>query len=642
MADREREPPSSRRRLQPAATLAILAIATLLAYSRVLDGEFQFDDATAVVENAAIRDLGRFVRQDLLGGFATTGRPVTQLTFAVDYAVGGLGVRAYHRTSVALHLAVAALVFLLTRKTLRRLGGSQADGLAAWTAGLFALHPLQSQAVSYLSQRAEVLASLFYLLACLLLLEAEERGATRRGALAFAGALVAFVLGLGSKQIVVTFPAAFLLYAAAFPRRGTGEATAAPARRIGRSVALAAPFLLLSAVYSAVQLGALRADTGVGFDLPSLGPWRYLLTQLRVILVYLRLLVWPAGQNLDYAFPAADTLLEPRTLLAALGLSTLVASALWGWRWSRSAGGEVPARALARLAAFGLFWFLLLLAPTSSVVPIRDVIEEHRVYLASWGVLLAFAAAARLVYVRLAGSGEAPRRAMAAAALGLWAVLGVATYQRNAVWETSLALWRDVVAKSPTKARAHENLGHALHRAGDSRGAAAEYVTALRLAADGSVPRAKLLNNVGASLLELGRLDEAVSFLSSALAEAPNDLRLLCNLAMSWLGKGELDAAEATARRAASLYPDDPGARNALGQILARKGDRTAAAAQFALEARLNPDAVTQVRGAAIAQERAGDVPGACASWERLLSMRPGADQEELARRRLAALGCPR
>jgi len=620
----------------------LLTGATALAYSSSIRGEFQFDDTTAVAENVAIRDLGELVRTGILRGYAQAGRPITELTFAVDFARSGLDVFAYHLTNLSAHLAVVALLFLITRRTLRRVGWPAPDGLALWISGLFALHPVQSQAVSYVSQRAEVLASLFYALALLLLLDAEERGASRRGVASYVGALLAFVLGLGSKAIAVTLPAAWLLYLACFPPAEPGASEAGPSRRWAGRGARVAPFLLLSALYAAVQLSSLRSAVGAGFDLPSLDPLRYFLTQLRVVLVYLRLLVWPAGQNLDYELPVASGLLEPRTLLPALALAALLLAALWCWAWSRREGPPASTRRAARLFAFGFLWFLVLLAPTSSVVPLRDVIEEHRVYLASWGVLTALAAAASLLFDRLAGGGANAARVKRVVAVGLCAAAGVALFQRNAVWESRVSLWRDAVAGSPTKARAHENLGHALYLAGDLRGAAVEYRAALRFGADGTVPMSKLLNNVGASLMEIGRLDEAADFLSNALTVAPDDVRLLNNLAMTRLWKGDLDAALATARRAVARFPGDPGAHNALGQVLLKRGDPAGAAEQFALEASLNPDLALQLRSAATAQERAGDVGGACASWGQLLRMRPGVRDEELARGRLAALRCRR
>lgn len=403
---------------------------------------------------------------------------------------------------------------------------------------------------------------------------------------------------------------------------------------------LAAPFVALSTLFAVVQLRNLGAAGGAGFDIPSLGPAPYLLTQLRVVLFYLRLIVWPAGQNLDHEFRVSGGILEPATLAAAVALSGLLALAAWGWRSSRAAAEGTTSAKAARLSAFGLLWFLLVLAPTSSLVPLKDVVEEHRVYLASWGVLLAGAGAAAALWRRLdAAKPRAPGVAFALAALPAVA-LGVALHERNGVWDSRVSLWRDVVSKSPTKARAHENLGHALHRAGDERGANAEYWAALRLGSDGSVPMAKLQNNVAVALMEAGRLEEAAAFLEEALTGASGDALLLDNLAMTRLWRGELDAALAVARRSVALHPDDPGAHDALGRILSRRGDEAAAAREYAIEAALDPNVARRLRAAGLDRERRGDATGACAAWTRLLAMRPGAMQEREAAAHVAALGC--
>jgi len=589
-----------------AGALALAGLLTAAAYSNALSGEFQLDDDSAVVENEAIRDLGAL----LSGRLLEVGRPVTAVTFALDHAVAGLDVRAYHRTSLLLHLATAALVALLARRLLRRLAWPGPDGLALFVAGLFALHPVQSQAVSYVAQRSEVLASLCLLLSLWLLLSAEEARPWSRASLArLGGALLAAGLALGAKSIAVTVPAAYLLTSALFPAPapapGVGSGAGGPVTWRTR-LALAAPMTLLAGLAGARELASLGAAVGAGFDLPSLGPARYALTELAVMVRYLELLVWPTGQNLDYAFPLAAWPLEARTLRSGLLLLALSVAAGALLRWSFREPATTSRRA-ARLAGFGVAWFFLLLAPTSTVVPLADVIEEHRVYLASFGILLALGAGAGLALERLGGPASRWRQAAPILGLATWLAAGLALHQRNEVWTTRLSMWRDVVAKSPGKARAHENLGHALHLAGDPRGAALAYSTALRYAADGSVPYAKLVANVGASLLEFGRIPEAVRLLSQGLERAPDDPRLLGNLAVAHLQAGNLDAAETTARRAAARWPGDAGARQALALVLDRRGDRPAQA---------------------------------CAAWGSYLAIRPGPEGEALARGRLASLGC--
>lgn len=619
--------------------MAVLAAATVAAYSNSLDGEFQFDDTTAVVENLAIRDLGVFLRGHFLQGFASGRRPVTDLTLAVDYALGGLDVAAYHATNVLLHLAVVALVFFFTRRTLRRLDFTDGDALSWWIAGLFALHPVHSQAVAYVAQRSEVLASAFYVAALLLLLHAEERRLTARGVAYYVAALLSFALGLGAKPVIATLPAAYLLYGVCFSGPRADERAEAPLRSPWPfRLALAAPFIAIAAIAVTIQLGGFRGSQEAGFGLTSMGPWRYFLTQLPVVVRYLRLLVWPAGQNLDYAFTLSDGLLELRTAASGIALAALAAGAAVLWRRSRSKDSEA-AKAM-RFASFGLAWFLLILSPTSSFIPIVDVIEEHRVYLASWGILSALAAAGVVGYRRCAGDSARARRGAVAIVLGTWTALGVGLHLRNEVWRTRLSLWRDVVAKSPTKARAHSNLAGALSNAGDSAGAVEEYRLAMRYAEDGTVARSTIASDMGRALLRLDRVDAAISVLRGGLALAPGDGSLANSLAIALLSKGDLEGAGAYARQAVDRAPHSGTAHHTLGEALMAKGDFVGALQEFSVAASLEPNDPLHVYFIAVNQERLGLIPQACGSWGRLLALGGGTFGSAEARDRRAALGC--
>ncbi len=325
-------------------------------------------------------------------------------------------------------------------------------------AGIFALHPMQSQAVSYVSQRSEVLASGLYLATLLLLLRAGRPGAWPGRTLAAAGALVLFILGMGAKPIVATAPLAWLLLFALVPPAGTRRE---PMRR-GRALLLLAPLVVVGALL--VQ-GALRSVAGrpdAGFSVPGMTPWTYFLTQWRAVATYVRLLAWPAGQNADWTFPASRGLGEPAVLGAGAFLAALLVGAALLWRRSRS--GTDRAAADGRAAAFGVAWFFLLLSPTSTFLPIADVLVEHRVYLASWGLFLAAVLGGERLVARVA---PGRRDLVAGVAVGaVWVLLAVALHRRNAVWETELAFWTDVVAKSPTKARPYLGLGVAKGRQG--------------------------------------------------------------------------------------------------------------------------------------------------------------------------------
>ncbi len=628
-----------------------------LAYSRSLGCEFQLDDELTVVRNLSLKNLDQFLRVHLPWEILAGSRSVTDLTFAVNYRLSGLDVRAFHATNVLLHLVAVLLVFVFTRATLARAGSPRRERLAVFVAGAFALHPLMSQAVIYVTQRAEVLASIFYLSSLLLLMRTEEKGLSRKGVASYLLALVAFALGLGAKPIVVTLPAAYLLHGLVAPARPEGGSRFGPwPRRLG----LTLPFFAGSALFAAAQLPGLRGSPHAGFDIPSLGPGRYLLTQLHVLLTYLRLALWPAGQNLDWTFPLSSGVFEPRTLLAGLGVIALVAGAAFLGRWGRTrdSGGALRLRGAtrpyaqgeregdearaARLAAFGLLWFLLVLAPTSSFIPLADVLVEHRTYLASWGVILAVAAGGDVLVGRLLRDPGRARAARGALAAAIWIVLGVALHERNLVWRSEESIWRDVVAKSPGKARAHANLGNALVEEGALEPAVEEFRRALELIGDRSVALRDLVLNMSEALYELKRVDEAMGMLQEALSESSDDPPLLNILALCSIEKRQLVNAEALARQAIGLDPHFAAAHHTLGLVLLERRDVAAAASEFAAAVGIDPESEPSLLNLAYAHQRLGNRAAACAAWTTLSSRARTGDSLQLAARERRLIGCDR
>jgi len=622
---------------------------TALAYTSSLRGEFQFDDGPAVIGNPAIRDVGRFLRERFFQGYLSPSRPVTDLTFALDFHASGLDVLAYHVTNVLLHLVVMGLVLLFTRRTLRRLEVPSAEGLALFMTGLFGLHPIQTQAVSYISQRAEVLGSLFYLVALLLLLEAEERGPTPSGIASYLGALAALLLGLGSKPIIATLPIMYLLYGLYFPPQSSPNGPAVDLRRHAwmTRLGLAVPFFLASAAaaspllaYFTRRMEARFLDAGLTV---SGGQGHYFLTQLRVLLRYLALLVWPAGQNFDYDFPGSVSVLEPRTAFAAFGVAALLVIAIVLLWWSRAPEPMSLGRKSARLGSFGLVWFFVILAPTSSIFPLRDVIEEHRVYLASWGILVALVAVGALLFQRVLRFERPPWRQVTAAGC-VWCALGIAQYERNKQWDTRVSLWRDVVSKSPMKPRAHAMLADALNRSGDDDGAVTEYRLAMDRADDDIFLRHQVPTNLAIALLNLRRVDEAVSVLRSALAAAPGHPDLLNNYARALMFKGDLSGAAHYARDVIDRLPRHVEAHLTLGDVLLRMGDPDGALREFSAAATLDPGSPEPLYSMAVLYEHRRLLPQACTSWKRLLATSQVSQRENrarsIARTRVEELGC--
>ncbi|MHB8876291.1 MAG: tetratricopeptide repeat protein [Myxococcaceae bacterium] len=465
------------------------------AYGNTLSGEFQFDDDTSIVENPAIRNLGEFATSAARHYF-TQGRPLTDFTLALNYAAGGLEVRGYHLVNLGVHLTVVLLVFLLTLRTLVLCKVERARALALLVAGAYGLHPLMSQAVSYVVQRAESLSALFYLLSLLLLARGARAGLTPPGALAYGLGMVAFVVGLGTKEVIITLPAAFFLYDLYFH----------PPRSFLRRCLLAAPLFVIGAAYGITRLRIIETSGDVGASVRGVSAPQYLLTQLRVVATYLRLALWPSGQTLDYDFPLSQSFFEPATFASFVVLLGLLVAAYW-------------LRRRERLASFGILWFFLLLAPTSSVVPVLDVIFEHRAYLATWGIV---AAAVMLLHSALAGARFLSPRTRDAVALAgsavLLASLGATLRQRNEVWRTKFDLWSDVARKAPNKPRAHNNLGNCYALRQDYPAAIGEYQRALQLAPHWLEAQ----YNLAVILEETGRIDEARSYYLQFAEGAPD------------------------------------------------------------------------------------------------------------------------
>jgi Flp pilus assembly protein TadD len=517
------------KRFGPLLPVLLVAIGGLLAYSNTFHVPFVFDDETEIVSKPLIRDLGNY-----LGSWAGYGhnanRVLGYFTFALNYRANGLEPPGWHAVNLAVHLGAALLVHALVVLTFRTpwlrrsalAASHRAVALAA--ALLFVAHPIQTQAVTYVVQRLTSLSTLLYLAAVVLYAHwrlAREAGSARgpAGLARFAAVLAVALLAMKTKEIAATLPLAIALYELAF-FEGSWRTR----------LAWLAPVLAMLVVVPVSTFGLHRPVGQILSDVSDLKVQTamtrldYLRTELAVIATYLRLVVLPVGQNLDWDFPKYSSFVAPRVLLAGLLHLALLATVAvaWGGRTARRFGRTFdPA---ARLVSFGILWFFLALSVESSIVPIVDVLVEHRVYLPSAGLFSAIAAAGALAARRLA-----PRRwaaATIAAAVALSAVLGVATWRRNAVWGTELSIWADAVSKSPRKSRPHDNLGLAYVHLDRVPEAFAHFQEAVRL----DPTNVRAWNNLGVASAKLGHTDDARVAFQAALRLDPEHAESIYNL----------------------------------------------------------------------------------------------------------------
>ena len=617
--------------------LAAILVATAAAYVPSIDGEFQYDDQE-IAKTVWVRDAPRFLEP---GYWLTMPRPLTAALFAVNHEISDFRPRVWHVTNVLIHLLTVLLAWRFARRILARAGFAAAPGAAVpaepekgkgkgkgkarkalgaaaravpeWpalaVAALFALHPLSTEAVSYISQRSEALASAFVLGALLLLLARDEAPVARRAPL-LVGAILLHFLGLSAKPVAATTPALWLLAAAVLPV--AAERDLSWWQRVVKRIPASLPLFALT-LYTALSNVKEASGSGhAGFDLQFVTPFQYVCTQMRAIPIYVRLVLFPVGLNADWQFPFSRSFFEPAVLGGTAFVLALIAAAfVLVDRFGREEG---DAPAAARLAAFGWLFFIGMLAPTT-FVPLRDPFVEHRLYLPTLGIVLAVTGAAVALVRRYAPRRE--RWVGVAAVVVLAGGLGAATAVRNQVWQSALNLWKDASEKSPGKPRIWVNYGTALHFAGRFDKAVEAYDRALALGFDPTVPIELVVRNTALALVRLRRYDEARARLVSYLQNAPRDAGTIVILALVEADTGRLDAAEASARRALSLDPRQSRPFQILGQVEEKRNDLQGAYDNFGTAARLDPADPLPVFSMARIEEKRGRIAEACNLYAR-------------------------
>ncbi|MCH7924406.1 MAG: tetratricopeptide repeat protein [Planctomycetes bacterium] len=501
----------------------ILLVAGLAAYLSSFSGSFVFDDVEDIQFSQRIKKLWPIT--DIL---TESTRPVVELTLAVNHAVGELEVFGYHAVNLAIHLAAGLVLFGVVRRTLllpacnKRFDRSAA-ALAFTIATIWTVHPLQTQSVTYIIQRAESLMGLCYLLTIYFVLRG---AAAARPARWYVAAVVVCALGMGSKAVMVTAPLLTAIYDRAYLSASFKQMVR---RRWHLYLGLMATWIVLGGTGILGGVFGLREGTAtVGFAYKGITPFHYALTQPGVILHYLRLSVWPYPLCLDYGWPVVKSLPQALPWLFVL----VVLLGITAWMLIRRPGLGFPAA-----------WFFVILAPTSSIVPIMDVIFEHRMYLPLAGVVTLLVLCGHFFLTKLETKWSIARRAATrvrgAAILVLISGLVVATYQHNKVYRSDLALWSHVAKHRPQNARGHRGVGTALEKLGRYEEADRSLREAVRLA-----PRsADALFALGNVLRAQGRIDEAVDQYEKTIATNPAYARAYINLGNILSDRGQSEEA---------------------------------------------------------------------------------------------------
>ncbi len=439
------------------APLAFCA-AVLIVYAGAFHGDFHYDDSLTILANPHLKNWKTFFSH-----LDHMVRPVLYATFFVDRSFYGLNPVGYHLINLLLHLGSGLLVY-------RILSSAAADKLSSLpflTAVLFLIHPIATETVTYISGRASGLMAFLYLLALFLYIKASEESETeslRRFYLS--GAVASFLLSIGSKESAVTLPVILLLWDVLI-RRVNGPTFRATI------LYRQSPFWIVLLVAAAWAWSHPRYTALAEFSVTIRPLWDHLLSELHAAAYALLLLFSPWNQNFDHDLPAFHSPTQWPLPLDLLLLSALAAGIFFSAR-------RLP------LVAFGLSWFFLQLLPTS-LIPRNDLLSERNLYLPAIGLLLAIVALGSHLIQWLLTIVQRPalvRFGSSVLATGLIAALCFFSYQRNLLYQDRLLLWSDAVAKSPNKARPHNNLGYAYALHDDWDRAIDEFRTAARLDPD--------------------------------------------------------------------------------------------------------------------------------------------------------------
>ena len=568
----------------------LLIVGGILAiYSNTWRSPFVLDDVHLIVEDEARRTL-YFTVERLFGS-----RSLPVLSFDLNYYFNGLSVGGYHVVNILIHIVTSIGVFglgyLLSVRsnqtriiTLGPLRISNHLILGELAALFFALHPIQTQAVTYIVQRLASMTAMFYVLSLWTYLKF-RLAQDQRGKKVWAGlSLAAAIAAMHCKETAITLPIIILLIELIFflPKRQGKARAGIDWRKMRRNLFVILPWVLTIFIIPAYMLevrdliwqtegepSSLSGDTffdkvnvervaAASVETTKISRTTYLLTQINVVRTYLRLVAWPTGQNIDHDYPLTLTLNDRATVWSLILHGMLIGVAIL----LLSKGRKIP--------ALGIIFFYIALLPESSFFPIIDVIFEHRLYLPMIGAALLVGDVGQMVLVVVNKKVKRSRITETwLVCLCLVGVVGlaVASYERNKVWKDEVTLWTDAKEKAPNKARPHNNLGKAFLDRRMFGEAEALYKRELEI----DPKSVSAHNNLGSIYGVQGRYEEAIGEVQEALAISPNHDAAYNNLGNVLMMQGKLAAAEEAYRTSISLNTKDAGVWRNLGDVLVKQ-----------------------------------------------------------------------
>lgn len=551
--------------IKDGAAIFLIAVVVFIVFANSIGNQFAFDDKQIIVQNHLITSLKNIPR--ILG--LTTGhiayRPIRDISYTIDYFFFGLNPVGYHLFNIFYHVVASIFAYLALALLTKN------DRIALLGALLFAVHPVQTDSVTYLSGRRDVLCGLFYLMGFYYFLKYRQQARYKYILIAFA----AYLLGMFSKEMAVTLPAIFFAYDFVMNLQQGSFYKKIPStiHKVFIKYKILYPGLFavagLFVFYKVVINNPSHAKGYYGGDFSN-----DMLTMATVFAHYIKLLVFPLTLNADYsynAFPVSTSLFEPATFFSVLLLLALFALIV------------VLLTERNRLLAFGGMWFFITLLPVAQIFPHHELMAEHYLYIPVFGFVVVVA----ILFDR-ALAVLPQRRAIYAGFMLVAVLLSVRTIVRNGDWKNDLTLWTKTVATSPNCARARNNLGRALNAAGDPAAAILQFQEAIKIKPD--YPEAYC--NLGVAYAKLDRHEQAKAQFEKALHLDPRFGPAYYNLGVYFAGKGEPQKALPLFQKAIAIQPGFISAHFNLGVAYDKLDDKHRALEQFRQILTMNPDPV--------------------------------------------------
>ncbi|MHC4157872.1 MAG: tetratricopeptide repeat protein [Planctomycetota bacterium] len=533
-----------------ALAVLVFIILGFCLYSNTFRAPFAFDDTVNIEENPYLFLTRLDVKDIIAASFSGPNphRPIANISFALNYYFHEHNVFGYHLTNIIIHIITGIILYFLVKDTLK--SPSLHDRYARYrlaaffAAAIWFVHPIQTQSVTYIVQRMNSLAAMFYILS--LFLYVKGRFAIQQAKSSrpwFAGCAVAGILGFGCKETAATLPVFIFLYEWYFFQDLSR-------RWLKNKVPYIIGALIIFGLLRLVYLGSNPLEEILsGYKVKDFTLTERLLSYPRVMVFYISLLGYPVPGhlNLDHDFAVSHSLVSPLTTLPSVAVFIVLI------------GLGIYIARKERLVSFCIFWFLGNLVIESTVIALQ-LVFEHRLYLPSMFVSVAIAVLAwRLIKPRLV-------RVLVFSIVIV--IFSVWTYERNGVWRDPVSLWKDCVSKSPNKARAYNGLGLALLSEGKVDEAVAEFRKALAIKGD----YFKAHNNLGLALSEAGKTDEAIASFNEALKFKPNCADAYSNIGNMFRSEGKLEEAIQQYRKALAMKPDHIEAYGNLCAVLEELG----------------------------------------------------------------------